>query len=410
MSISQKPAIQVICDLRQYNKRVDTIAMMQTLWQQVSGQLVGKTLAAGLPLDVQVSGGKLLFWIVDTANIVRVEDNTSFTIVDMLHSPRLLYTCHICGKYAPFRCKHCPENKNRLCANCAYFIKDKQDAYCLKHLPLCNCRSRCKTTATFSCNSCQKLYAKHMLKLHPRNADIEYCQDCYQDLFGLCTVCSKQGKSVLGKSRCAFKTPAAEKTCNQQMCWEHSFQWKIWGPNNRGLTLCDQHKQRLGNTDPADLLFMMLVTPPPERTQYQSLFNAFRIRRIINRNRSTPVSFDQLKQTLSTISHVIKKCDPETRRRYDGMVKNFHETISRLPQKQQELLQQVKAFYQQAVGRDAATQITGLEIKDCFFKPGEPPRYRVQIYLNNTNKGRYIGPGGTVVNNLRSQLNIDVDF
>ena len=249
-----------------------------------------------------------------------------------------------------------------------------------------------------------------MLKPHPHNKDIDYCAYCYQDLFGLCSVCSTQHKSVLGKSHCAFRTRTVEKTCNLQLCWEHSFQWKIWGPNNRGLVLCNQHKQRLENTDPADLLFMMLVTPPPERTQYRSLFNAYRIRRIINRNRATPVSFEQLQRTLASIGNEIKKCDAETKRRYDEMVKSFNETINSLPRKQQELLRQVKEFYQQTVGKDASTNITRLEIKDCFFKPDEPPRYKVQIYLNNPGKKRYIGPEGTVVNNLQSRLNIKADF
>jgi hypothetical protein len=415
MPNSQTPTIQVICDLRQYNKRVDTVATMQALWQQASKQLVGKTLVPGAHLDIQISDGKLLLWVVDAANVARVEANTAFNIVDMLRSPRLLHACQKCGKHGPLRCAQCvnehrPEGQTWLCADCAYFIKNEPAAYCPKHIPRCSCRSGCKDPAFFSCHTCKKLYGKHKLKAHPHNAAIDYCETCYQNLFSLCSVCSKQHKSTLGKSRCAFRMRTVEKACGLQLCWEHSFQWKIWGPNNRGLVLCAQHKQRLGNSDLTDLLFMMLVTPPPERTQYRSLFNAYRIRRIINRNRTTPVSFTQLQHTLATISNDIKKCDLETRRRYDEMVKSFHETISALPRKEQELVQQVKAFYQQKLGKEAATQIARLEIKDCFFKPGEPPRYKVEISLNGASKWRYIGSNGALVNVLQSQLNIDADF
>lgn len=414
MPDNQQPAIDVICDLRRFGADVNDIGTLHTVWEQASSLLMDRPLVPGRSLDIQLPQGALVLWVVDTHAITQVGPDTPFNVIDVLRNPTLLYRCRVCGEYGPLRCNKCEEEKRpeRLCARHAHTIKDELSAYCPDHVPYCNCHEGCNRQATFRCQRCHKLFGDHVCRQNPRDPDVDYCQRCYQLLFEQCGVCREQGATRLGKSKCAFKTRTSESTCGAPLCWDHSFQWKIWGPHNRGVTLCAHHKQLLGTSDPSDLLFIMLTARPPyvRRGKRQSLPNPFRLRRIINRNRVVPLTFDQIGYAFRSISGQVDAWSEQARRNYDYMVKSFNETVSGLSQAEADLLAQVKAFYQRAVGWDAAAQIVGLEITDRFFKPGQPGRYRVQIRLNTTNKGLYIGRRGTTINQLRSQLNIEVDM
>lgn len=200
--------------------------------------------------------------------------------------------------------------------------------------------------------------------------------------------------------------------CGTPLCAEHSFQWKIWGPHNRGVTLCEQHKRVLGGTDPADLLYMMLTAKAPiaRRGKQQSLPNPFRLRRIINRNRDENLTFDQLGRSIRQIEQQVPTWGNRAQNSYRYMVKTFFETTNGLSGIEVDLLRQVRAFYEQNVGWDVAQLIIALEIVDKFFKPGQPARYRVRLRLNTENKGPFIGRRGATINQLRNSLNLDVDF
>lgn len=47
-----------------------------------------------------------------------------------------------------------------------------------------------------------------------------------------------------------------------------------------------------------------------------------------------------------------------------------------------------------------------------FTSPGEPSRFRVQVKVNlpERERGRLIGTKGSVINLLKSQLNVEVDL
>jgi hypothetical protein len=141
-----------------------------------------------------------------------------------------------------------------------------------------------------------------------------------------------------------------------------------------------------------------------------SLPNPFRLRRIVNRNRPSPLSFDHIGRAFNSISGEVDGWGSQPRRNFDHMFKVFTETTGGLTRIEADLLYRVKAFYQQAVGWDAASQIVGLEITDRFYKPGQPDRYRVKLHLSTTNKGPFIGRGGSIINQLRAQLNVEVDI
>lgn len=355
-----------------------------------------------------------MLWVVDAEGGAReVESDTPFNVVDVLRSATLLYRCRQCGEYGPLRCLKCEDGHlpARLCARCAHTIKDELSAYCPDHVPRCSCREDCGRSAVFRCRRCRKLFGEHVRRQNPHDPDVDYCQRCYQHLFEQCGVCVGQGQPRLGQSKCAFKLRDAESPCATPLCWGHSFQWKIWGPHNRGVTLCERHKLLLPTTEPADLLYLMLTARPPfvQRGRRQSLPNPFRLRRIVNRNRPAPLTFDQIGSALRSTSSQVERWGESAKRSHEYMSRTFDETVRGLANVEVDWQQKVKAFYQRVVSRQAAEAIAGVEIADCFFKPGQPPRYRLQLRLNTANTLPYIGHRGATINQLCSELNVDVD-
>lgn len=404
--------VDIICDLRQYTTDVDSIGSMQEIWQQMGDQLPGQQLMPGKPLTLQLQDGNLILWFVDTHGITHIQPDTPFQIIDLLRSPKLLYRCQVCDEYGPLRCTECEKSgrETRLCAAHAHTIKNELKAYCSEHIPGCECRSSCSEKATFRCRRCHKLYGNHVHRFHPHDKNVDYCQLCYRILFERC---SHTGCKHLGRSKCAYQTREMPGPCSKPLCAEHSFQWKIWGPHNRGVTLCKEHKDLLGTTDPADLLFMMLNAKAPyvRRGIRGSLPNPFRLRRIINRNRGTKLSFDEISNAINFLENQVSDWGRRAQNNYRFLSNKFNDTTRGLSSIEENLLAQVKDIYQTTSGLNAARQITGLEITDRFFKPGQPPCYRVSLYLvNNANKGLIIGRGGSTINQVCQSLNIEIDL
>lgn len=405
------PMIDVICDLRQFDQDVDDVGSMLLLWQQIGEQIEGKTIRTGEAIAATLSEGQVNLWLVDTHGISQIGPDTSFRIIDLLRSPKLLYRCAVCGQYGPFRCIACEDadHERRLCADHAHTIKDELRAYCREHIPLCQCRVDCREQATFRCRRCRNLFGNHYHRQHPHDQLVDYCHWCYRALF---ETCEAPGCRLLGRSKCAFQTRSMADPCQKPLCSKHSYQWKIWGPHNRGVTLCEQHKRTLGATDPADLLFMMLTAQAPyaRRGRRQSLPNPFRLRRIINRNRVVDLTFDQLGHSLRSLESQVSGWNNRAEGNYRYLSRNYFEATGGIGIAESELLIRVRAFYQAALGWSAAQQIIGLEITDRYYKPGQPPRYRAQLYLSTSNKGPFIGPKGATINRLRQQLNLEIDL
>lgn len=425
-TIDSPQTVDVICDLRQFGANVDDVGTLEAVWRQVGDALVDEPLLENRSLSIQLPQGPITFWIADAKTADRVQPSTSFRVIDVLRNPRLLYSCRVCGEYGPLRCVVCAaeqkggdeDRKRRLCSRHAHAIKDELSAYCSDHIPRCNCRSDCKEAAVFRCRRCahalrrpNNIYGEHFRREHPQNAYVDYCLRCFQALFERCGTCAQEGRRRLGKSKCAFKTRAMESTCGKPLCWDHGLQWKIWGPHNRGITLCAIHTQLLATVEPAEQLYMMLTaTPPYSRGRRQSLPGPFRLRRIINRNRLTPLTFEQIGRAMTSISNEAERWGSSAGRNQKYMLKTYLEAVGILPQVESDLLRQVKDFYRRAIGSDASERILRLEVIDQFRKPGRPPRYRVKVYLNSSNKGLFIGRAGAIINQLREQLNIEVDL
>jgi hypothetical protein len=391
---------------------------MEGLWRKINKWLVGNILMPGKAIEVPLDTGKVSLWDVDNQNRKVVTANTHFRIVDVLRNPTLLYRCRVCKSYGPFRCAECvkrlPEGEERLCSkpSCAHFIQNRLTAYCPEHIPRCKCSTMCKNKATFMCEHCRKLFGDHFRHQHPQNKDIEYCRNCYSSLFEECAVCKQLGSTHnLGKLRCAFKSQSMADPCGEPLCWEHGFQWKIWGPHNRGITFCERHKPLVCNTDPVDVLRMMITAPPPQQARSFSLANAFRLRRMLNRNRAAPLSFEQIGQALHALSREATSWERPAAQRYSETVRAFDRTLQNLPRKQEELLAQIRAFYEHTIGKETMQAIVTLNIVDRYVRPGQPDSFHIALYLNTSNKGPYIGRGGDIIKQLQAQLHLSrLDF
>ncbi len=408
--------VELIFDLRRFSETTDTPERIERLWREINSALVGKPLNTGNVISLNLPGGTVDLWVANTNGVPKVAEDTEFQVMDVLRNPKLLYHCAVCGEYGPLRCISCEEEgkETRLCSKHAHIIKDELSAYCPDHIPICNCRSGCQETATFRCRSCartnrqQSLYGQHFHKTHPKDPDVDYCYRCYKWKFERCQT---TGCNRIGRSKCSYQTRNMVEPCNAPLCTDHSYQWKIWGPHNRGVTLCERHKGILGATDPEDLIFLIITAKAPfaQRGRYHFMPNPFRLRRLINRDRLHPITFTQLEYALKSLEPFIPNWGRGDERNYRFLVKSFEETMENLDSLERKFLDQVRSFYQTNVGWDAASQIQGLQIQDRYSKPGQRAKYRVQIAISGE-KGRLIGRGGVFVNSLRNSLNLEVDL
>jgi hypothetical protein len=434
--------VQVICDLRRFKlstsgrREFDEREFQKefaALFQQASNTFVGRPLSQGAPLGVQLPNGIFTLWVVDTAGQQRVEQNTEFSVVDVLRKPVILYQCQKCGDYGPLRCEVCktenvPNGKERICSLHAHLIQDTTLAYCERHRPRCQCSPNCTHTATFFCSGCYtkaernrwikptKFYGEHVHYLHPHNKDIDYCNRCYDRLFRPCGMCETQGTKVsLGKLRCAFRTQNSKDACGEARCWDHSFQWKIWGPHFSGVILCEKHKQYLQHAHPADLLFTMLSARPPRETREKhiySLQNIYRIRRLINRHLQTPITFEQLGKAFEMLAQPNIPWMHEPKKRFDELYQLYQRFMEERPQRINDLLYRTRQFYQKIGKSDLSQQIVWLDIEDQLRGGNRAERYNIHLYLNSPqNVGLFIGKEGTFIKQLSNELNINrVDF
>jgi hypothetical protein len=412
--------VQVMCDLRRLHTTIDDVRGIEYLWRKINNRLIGRSLVPGEPLKISLDGGLVALWIIDAQGQAHVTPETRFHIVDVVRNPALVYRCSVCRKYGPFRCLRCEkdgrvEGSERLCVEHAHFIRGRPGAYCRDHIPSCTCTSTCAKQATFACERCNKLFGDeddHFRRKHPKDSTIEYCTHCYYVLFGLCLRCQMKGKpDTLGRLRCTFKTREMLRPCGMPLCWEHSFQWKIWGPHNRGLTFCEQHQQLVHNADPKDVLAMMIVAHPPQRGKVFSLANAFRLRRLLNRNRTEQLSFEQVKQALAAISYLSTTKEPHVRKRYSEIIQAFDKAVESVPQLQVKLTEEIRAFYLHTVGPETASRIVGVTIVDRFVSPGQADRWHIELALRSTEKRPYIGREGAVIKQLKAQFHISrLDF
>lgn len=410
--------VQVICDLRRFYFNIDSQKKMDELWETINERLVGRELRTGGELGVYIDRGKLVrLWVVDAQGQTHVTPDTIFHITDIVRNPQLVYRCRTCNNYGPFRCMDCvdtrPRGQERLCSTHAKFVEGCWRAYCDEHLPSCRCFSFCKDIATFCCEHCNGFYGEHYRTSHPHDKIIDYCQKCYDRLFGHCSVCSTEGRSEsLGTLRCSFKSWDMAYPCGEALCWKHALQWKIWGHHQHGITLCERHKRLIRNSNPKDVLAMMITTRPPRsrRGKSFSLANLYRLRRLLNRDRTEPLSFEAIVETLHALSEQSKAWDKYAQQRYKEIVNSCDKALQEIPIRQNEMLAKIREYYWDEVSKKAAQAIAWLTIEDRYVRPGQPDLFFLAVQLTTPSKRPYIGIGGETVKRIESQLSARLDF
>lgn len=408
--------IQVICDLRDTTFAIEEPKQVDQLWNRIAPLLIGQKPVIGQPLRAKLGKNEsVALWVVDNRQLVRITRATTFAIVDILRQPTVRYQCRACKAlgnlvYGPLQCRECLNDKNlpegfeRLCSIHASFVPGRLDAYCSEHIPHCSCTPTCSYEATFYCDHCNRPFGEHHRHPHPREATGNkwYCYNCRRTLFSPCVACWREGKQEsLGKLSCAYITQATKNPCDVWLCREHAQQWKIWGPHHEGITLCEEHKKRLRATSLSDVLTMMILARPPQG-RYFRLTNAFRLRRILNRNRDQDLTLEEIASALQQLAPAATTWG----RRAQTLYAEIKQAIARALEKQIILLKEVKAFYQKEAGNLVAEDIANLTIVDRFLtEDAHTEQIIIDLYLTSDEAGQYIGRNHNRIKQLKQHFN-----
>lgn len=411
-----KPAsvIPIILDLRGTQMPFQIQEDIGTVWQTIESQLVGKYITCDTPLTLETKLGTILLLSVDETINKMIHTDDQFLITNVFQNPTVLYTCKECNEYGPLRCKDCEDEKNpnRLCSNHALSIDDELRFYCKHHIPTCS-QTHCYQAATFRCQKCYNLFCKNEQRKHPNDEYIDYCSNCYTFLFERC---SEKSCNRVGRTKCEFSYLNVNiEVCKEPLCTEHSFQWKLWGGHNRGITLCQKHRDELKNTSLKDLLNIIITAKPPfeKRGKLYSLPKAFKLRRLINSQKQQPVSFQEIEHALNRLEGEAEVRQWTVRNRHDFqfMKSRFIEDTQGLPDKEKELLTKIWNFYKLKLdhrNQHMLYYIKRVEIADVFFK-NQKNQYTVKLHLAaEAQRGIFIGAGGKFIAELSQQLMIEI--
>lgn len=399
-------AVDIICDLTGFKGQDDILA----IWDQINKQLIGKNVSTNQKLDFSLPQGQVVICVIEQKDVTKVEENTQFNIIDVRRSPDLLFKCKFCKEergedvYGPYQCAECGA---RLCEKHAHLLEGFWRSYCPEHKPICQCRHECQEPATFRCESCNRLFGEHFKEQHPKDDTINYCRNCWTLLFGQC---SAPGCNRLGRSKCAYliRENGKIKRCNAPICPEHSYQWKILGPHNRGITLCKKHREQLSSTYPEYLLLMITA---PQRFWWlrNRIFNnTYRLLRIINSALITPISYDELLKALVNMEDLLGELEEKRswfQKNYWRIVERVRKDVAELPNIQLDILSKIKSFYQRELGYNSVEQIIGLKIEDYYYLS---KTYRVVLHVTPMSIGRFIGKGGASTKKIKETLNLHV--
>jgi len=388
------------------------------MWSAIAVRFENQAAIAGQPLKAQDKQGVLRAWVVAAAPGEIIKAETEFSCLDVIRNPRLLYVCRDCGKYGPLQCLKCDDvgEPARLCSKHALFIKDELSAYCAQHLPKCQCSSDCTHPASFRCRHCRRLFGEHNSRKHLHDDEIEYCLRCYRRLFENCVPCQQAGRRRLGKSKCGFQSLGADAPCETPLCWTDSVQWRVWGANNRGISLCPFHVPHISRGDVADLLFTLLAARPPlvpvrsgsNRRKRAGMPNLFRLRKMLNHQRMQKLRPTDILQSLLKLEAPIRSAGLQRlTQQFEYMKRSYGDLLRDVAAREPELLARVRNYYVQRLGRQWGERIHSLEIVDRF---GNPLRYRVELTVDAASIGHLIGPRGRDINPLRNELAIEIDM
>lgn len=232
--------IQVILDLTAYQEELQGAKDFVALWNSIAPTLVGRTFEEGADYKIeQRNKGLIQIHIITLPHEdLVVTQQTNFAIYSVIEKPKVKHKCHICSDYGPFRCM---ESKKRVCENHVTILDGSMMPFSPHYAPKCN--SGNNKTAAFWCDgpTCKgKIpWSESYRRNHPNDLDHWYCPDCYKIKF---PKCSHSNCQETGSSKCEHVDSVTKETCNNAVCNRHVKRWQVYGPNKRGLSLCEQHR------------------------------------------------------------------------------------------------------------------------------------------------------------------------
>lgn len=416
--------IDVVLDLRRLKIRVDERHRLndalRNIWPDIAPDLIGKSIIPGQKIEMINKIGQWSLLVLDPRNVTIVSEDTRFNVVDIERDPEIRHACKECAKgnktiFGPFYCPECRTRNlpDRLCETHAHFLENKYTAFCLDHVPRCQCHEGCTDSAAFECDYCHKLFSDKWKRFHPGDTLTLLCNNCYSFHFELCADCEREGRKRLGKSRCAFPAGAGNERHGKRICTKkHAWQWQIWGPHWRGIVLCEQHYQQLQLATPADLLWMLVTARIPAPFLRGKVTDVYRLRNIVGYVRHQELSWAEMERVLNNLA---EKAAQSNSPKY--VSENISQLLGNLKEAlgnsviEENLLQVIRNFYRMHLRSDPASVILGVTIKRVFGNRGKSQTYRIGVRVGRDTRGQsmknlLIGRGGILVNQLKETLKL----
>jgi len=425
--------VDIALDLRELKIQLDSRNDFFRAWDEfLANRLVGTSIVSGQTLEFNEPRGSWRLLVLDTGDNSVIGKDTLLNVIDLARPPEVRRACkeHVkSGQnvFAAFHCRACrDENKSDfLCEEHANFLENRYLTFCAEHIPRCQCRRDCPDAAAFACDRCAKTFSVNYRQPHPNDPLTLFCNMCFAAKFESCSECKAKGQTRLGKSVCAFPTGFNGERCGKRLCTlRHARQWLIWGRHWRGAALCQTHYTSLPTASAVDLLWIIVSAKAPARFLQDRARKAHRLRNIISYHRKQDLSWNEMAQALRALEQRAKAAENriamdniiQLQRETEESIKKIGEMQQDLPRLEAQYLMQVRQFYTAHLRSDPATIILRIKAQPVLGRRGEPPKYRLTISVARDSYGRsfkglLIGKGGMLINQLKSQLNLQgVDF
>lgn len=261
MSLTEEK-IEIILDLRGFLKKLATPSDYISFWKDLERYFYGKKVEAGKSYRLESGDdmGVIQINVIScSSSILKISDGSKFAVHSVLDNPSLKYQCSDCLKinsktYGPFSCQdvNC---KKRLCVDHAIILDGNMKAFCSDHAPRCNATGKIGSFWCYGPKCRGKIaWSDDYRRSHPYNSDYWYCPECFDIKF---PKCSSETCDDIATNKCDYFDRVSNKICGKNICNKHLTRWQIYGPNQNGLNLCQQHN-RVGTFSQEEIIFQII--------------------------------------------------------------------------------------------------------------------------------------------------------
>ena len=431
--------VEVLVDLRQTSFAFQGPEGFLELWRRAEASLAGKALEARACLSLTLPElGVLSLEVLSVpgGRPVTVTSETRFAVHSLLEAPSPQQRCRLCtreGKrtLAPLRCADCKKD-GRICDDHASFVGGSLKAFCLEHIPTCQCGQpafavcrgpRCELEGG------EVFCAAHLIA-HPSVADLSYCSPCYAALFPPCEVAGCGG---IGGIECLHVDPTTEEACRRRLCPRHAHRWQVFGPHRIGLGRCDAHSLLRNLNDDAVIFQLaagtLLLREKANRERRARVYlpTLPAVRRILMKAR------DRLYE-VADVSHLFDRLEQQLqgqsplRRRMKELVSENRDSRSKAVAKHEDekeagrrIFARVQAELEgMGLGEVAAALVFTDYRPSWGVQGGRPDRGGKPAPSNLTGcifvrlptelRGFLIGRGGATINELQRRVGVKISF